>query len=112
VPGDLVVEGLAWNRQLGESRAHIAFGSAQRIADETCLEAFDTLRQAFDHAPIAVPGVGHLQHHAVGEIAQLTYALDAQNNPNYDGVMLTSGVLAGGTRAYGFRADLRAVYQY
>jgi alpha-beta hydrolase superfamily lysophospholipase len=31
---------------------------------------------------------------------------------NYDGVMLTSGVIAGGTRAYLHRADLRAVYQY
>jgi hypothetical protein len=40
------------------------------------------------------------------------YALDAQGAPNYDGVMLTSGVLAGGTRAYAFRADLRAVYQF
>ncbi|MGA0545124.1 hypothetical protein ACO2Q1_07600 [Brevundimonas sp. VNH65] len=40
------------------------------------------------------------------------YALDADGNRNYDGVMLTSGVLAGGTKAYGFRADLRAVYQF
>jgi alpha-beta hydrolase superfamily lysophospholipase len=40
------------------------------------------------------------------------YALDVEGAPNYDGVMLTSGVLAGGTRAYDFRADLRAVYQY
>lgn len=45
------------------------------------------------------------------KVAEL-YALDVQTTPNYDGVMLTSGVLAGGTRAYGFRADLRAVYQY
>jgi hypothetical protein len=30
----------------------------------------------------------------------------------WDGVVLTSGVLAGGTEAYRFRADLRAVYQY
>lgn len=30
----------------------------------------------------------------------------------YDGVFLTNGVLTGGTRAYGFRADLRAVYQF
>lgn len=30
----------------------------------------------------------------------------------YDGVLLTSGVLGGGTRAYDFRLDLRAVYQY
>lgn len=40
------------------------------------------------------------------------YALDVQGTPNYDGVLLTSGLLAGGTRAYGFRADLRAVYQF
>lgn len=30
----------------------------------------------------------------------------------YDGALLTSGVLAGGTQGYDFRADLRAVYQY
>jgi alpha-beta hydrolase superfamily lysophospholipase len=30
----------------------------------------------------------------------------------YDGVLLTSGVLAGGPRAYDFRLDLRVVYQY
>ncbi|WP_418318334.1 hypothetical protein [Piscinibacter sakaiensis] len=30
----------------------------------------------------------------------------------YDAVLLTSGVLAGGTRSYDFRTDLRAVYQY
>lgn len=45
------------------------------------------------------------------KVAELD-ALDVQGTPNYDGVMLTSGVLAGGTRAYDFRADLRAVYQY
>jgi len=45
------------------------------------------------------------------KVAELS-ALDAQGTPNYDGVMLTSGLLAGGTRAYEFRADLRAVYQY
>jgi len=39
------------------------------------------------------------------------YALDLDGRPNYDGVLVTNGVLTGGTRAYGFRADLRAVYQ-
>jgi alpha-beta hydrolase superfamily lysophospholipase len=29
----------------------------------------------------------------------------------YDGVLLTSGVLAGGSRAYDFRLDLRVIYQ-
>jgi pimeloyl-ACP methyl ester carboxylesterase len=32
--------------------------------------------------------------------------------PAYDGVLLSSGVLAGGTRSYDFRLDLRVVYQY
>lgn len=32
--------------------------------------------------------------------------------PNYDAVLLTSGVLAVNSLAYNFRADLRAVYQY
>ena len=40
------------------------------------------------------------------------YAINTDGTNTYDGVMLTSGVLAGGTRAYGFRADLRAVYQF
>lgn len=30
----------------------------------------------------------------------------------YDGVLLTSGVLAGGTHAYDFRLDLRVIYQH
>ncbi|MCE3002175.1 MAG: hypothetical protein LW860_05660 [Xanthomonadaceae bacterium] len=39
-------------------------------------------------------------------------ALDAEGRPRYHAVLTTNGVLFGGTRAYGFRADLRAVYQY
>jgi len=40
------------------------------------------------------------------------YALDVEGDRNYDGVLLTNGVLSGGTRAYAVRADLRAVYQF
>ena len=40
------------------------------------------------------------------------YTIDGSGEQVYDGVVLTSGVLAGGSRAYDFRADLRAVYQY
>lgn len=50
-----------------------------------------------------------------GNVAAKTaelYAVDADGHRNYDGVVLTSGVLGGGTGSYGFRADLRAVYQY
>jgi hypothetical protein len=45
------------------------------------------------------------------KVAEL-YALDVDGHDNYDGVLVTNGVLMGGTHAYGFRADLRAVYQY
>lgn len=44
--------------------------------------------------------------------AQELYALDTDGRNNYDGVLITNGVLSGGTRAYQFRADLRAIYQY
>lgn len=40
------------------------------------------------------------------------YAFSPEGEAQYDGVLLTNGVLAGGTRAYQFRADLRAVYQF
>lgn len=40
------------------------------------------------------------------------YGQDEDGTLAYDGVLLTNGVLSGGTRAYQFRADLRAVYQY
>ena len=40
------------------------------------------------------------------------YGIDEAGTLIYDGVLLTNGVLNGGTRAYQFRADLRAVYQY
>jgi alpha-beta hydrolase superfamily lysophospholipase len=42
--------------------------------------------------------------------AELYATVDGRRGP-YDGVLLTSGVLGGGTRAYEFRLDLRAVYQ-
>ncbi|MDP3084722.1 MAG: hypothetical protein Q8N44_13680 [Rubrivivax sp.] len=36
----------------------------------------------------------------------------ADGKPAYDAVLLTSGVLAGGSRSYDFRLDLRVVYQH
>ena len=50
-----------------------------------------------------------------GNVAAKTaelYGKDGDGKLIYDGVILTSGVVSGGTRAYDFRADLRAVYQY
>jgi alpha-beta hydrolase superfamily lysophospholipase len=39
------------------------------------------------------------------------YATSNNGRSPYDGVLLTSGVLGGGTRSYEFRLDLRVVYQ-
>jgi hypothetical protein len=39
------------------------------------------------------------------------FAASADGRSPYDGVLLTSGVLGGGTRSYEFRLDLRVVYQ-
>src|SRR5438105_15232202 len=40
------------------------------------------------------------------------YAVNPDGSRNYDAALLTSGLVAGGTRSYLSRADLRAVYQY
>jgi alpha-beta hydrolase superfamily lysophospholipase len=42
--------------------------------------------------------------------AELYATVDGRKGP-YDAVLLTSGVLGGGTRAYDFRLDLRVIYQ-
>lgn len=50
-----------------------------------------------------------------GNVAAKTaeiHATAADGSPAWDGVLLTNGVLMGGTQAYQFRADLRAVYQF
>ena len=39
------------------------------------------------------------------------FATALDGRPPYDGVLLTSGVLGGGTQSYDFRLDLRVVYQ-
>jgi hypothetical protein len=44
--------------------------------------------------------------------AEIYPAVLPDGTHRYDGVLLTSGVLAGGTHGYDYRADLRAVYEY
>jgi hypothetical protein len=52
----------------------------------------------------------HGQSYGGGVASKGAELYEGQDNP-YDGVLLTSGVLGGGTRAYDFRLDLRVVYQ-
>lgn len=48
---------------------------------------------------------------SVAAKAAETYTRDTVGEQPYDAVLLSAGVLAGGTRAYDFRTDLRVVYQ-
>jgi hypothetical protein len=48
----------------------------------------------------------------VAALAAEMYTEQTEGTRPYDAVLLTSGLLAGGTRSYDFRTDMRAVYQY
>jgi hypothetical protein len=100
-----VQEGFAW---AGSSYRHGGFGVRDAAADS------DNLRKIF-WTQFGRPKYTLLHGQSWGaNVAEKTaelYGL-AEGQPVYDGVILTSGVLGGGTLSYDFRADLRAVYQY
>jgi hypothetical protein len=48
---------------------------------------------------------------SVAAVGASMFTDDGAGRRPYDGVLLSSGVLAGGTRAYDFRLDLRGIYQ-
>ena len=101
-----VAEGFAW---AGSSYHHAGFGVRDAAADT------DTLRKLF-WARFGRPRYTLLHGQSWGaSVAEKTaelYGPDGSGRPVYDGVILTSGVLGGGSQSYDFRADLRAVYQY
>ncbi|MFF8846376.1 hypothetical protein ACF08N_27280 [Streptomyces sp. NPDC015127] len=47
-----------------------------------------------------------------GNVAAKAVEMFASDGGPYDGALLTNGVLAGGSRGYDYRVDLRVVYQY
>jgi hypothetical protein len=47
-----------------------------------------------------------------GDVAAKVVEVYGRKYGPYDGALLTSGVLAGGSRGYDYRVDLRVVYQY
>jgi alpha-beta hydrolase superfamily lysophospholipase len=85
------------------------------VAVRAAAEDTERLRRIFvQHVALPQRTVLHGQSWGAGvaAIAAETYAgVDAQK-PAYDAVLLSSGLLAGGTRAYDFRLDLRVVYQW
>lgn len=101
-----VQEGYAW---AGSNYRREGYGVRMAAADT------DNVRR------IAIRLLGKPKHVLLhgqswgGNVAAKTaelYALDWRGQKNYDGLVLTSGLLAGGGHGYDFRADLRAVYQY
>lgn len=75
----------------------------------------ERLRQIFN-AHVAKPKttILHGQSWGAGVAAKAAelYAAPGMLTPAYDGLLLSNGVLGGGTRSYDFRLDLRVVYQY
>lgn len=101
-----VAEGYAW---AGSNYRREGYGTRSAAEDS------DNLRKIFwDQFGRPKRTILHGQSYG-GNVAAKTaelYGKDADGKLVYDGVILTSGVVSGGTRAYDFRADLRAVYQY
>ncbi|WP_426189178.1 hypothetical protein [Massilia sp. DWR3-1-1] len=102
----MVREGFAWT---GSSYRHAGLG-VRDAAEDT-----DLARQAFWSAfgrPRRTILHGQSWGGNVAAKAAELYARDSAGTLNYDGVLLTSAIVSGGSRAYDFRADLRALYQY
>lgn len=100
------------------SRAGYAYaGSGFRqggVAVRSAAEDTDRVRALFV-AQWGQPKVTvlHGQSWGAGVAARTAEIFATANNgkSNYDAVLLTSGVLGGGSQSYNFRLDLRAVYQ-
>jgi len=75
----------------------------------------ERLRRIFvEHVAVPKRTVLHGQSWGASVAARAaeTDPLGPDGRRRYDAVLLTSGVLGGGTRSYDFRLDLRVVYQY
>ncbi|MBS0508166.1 MAG: hypothetical protein JSR53_12370 [Proteobacteria bacterium] len=85
------------------------------VAVRAAAEDTERLRGIFLHH-VAQPRrtILHGQSWGAGVAAKAAEMFTAQTvgQQPYDGLLLTSGVLGGGSHAYDFRLDLRAVYQY
>ncbi|MBX9614929.1 MAG: hypothetical protein K2X25_05000 [Caulobacteraceae bacterium] len=102
----MVAEGYAW---AGSTYRRGGYGV--RMAAEDTDQLRQIIRDRFDRPERTFLHGQSWGANVAAKAAEL-YAVAGDGTRNYDGVLLTSGVLAGGTRAYGFRADLRAVYQF
>jgi hypothetical protein len=93
-------EGYAW---VGSAYRRGGYGTRMAVADT------ESARQVFEES-FGVPGttLAHGQSWGGDVAAKLVEV----HSTSYDGVLLTNGVLAGASRGYDYRVDLRVVYQY
>ncbi|MDQ8705256.1 hypothetical protein RCO28_22555 [Streptomyces sp. LHD-70] len=97
----MVDEGYAW---VGSSYRRGGYGTRMAVADteharRAFLDVFGTPERTYLHG-----------QSWGGNVA--AKAAETRDGRPYDGVLLTNGVLGGGSRGYDYRVDLRAVYQY
>ncbi|TGN63317.1 hypothetical protein EXE59_04670 [Nocardioides eburneiflavus] len=93
-------EGYAW---VGSAYRRGGYGTRMAVADtESAREVFE---EAFGEP---VRTYAHGQSWGGDVAAKLVEV----HPTTYDGVLLTNGVLAGASRGYDYRVDLRVVYQY
>jgi hypothetical protein len=99
-----VKEGFAW---AGSTYRRGGYGT-RMAAEDT-----DNLRKIFlDRFTAPTRTFVHGQSWGGNVAAKVIEVYNSGPVKHYDGALLTSGVLGGGTRGYLFRADLRVVYQY
>ncbi|MGL4728470.1 MAG: hypothetical protein ACRCWO_06915 [Bosea sp. (in: a-proteobacteria)] len=103
---ETVREGYAW---VATSRRRGGFGVTQGAEDadnsrKMYVAAFGQPRLTIAHGQSWGGNIGAI-------LIEKFNARDATGKRPYDGAMLTSGVLAGGTRGYDMRLDVRAAFQ-
>lgn len=99
----MVDEGYAW---AGSSYRRGGYGTRMAAADT------ENLRRLFVHE-FGKPKRTYVHGQSWGgNVAAKVVETYGKKNGPYDGALLTSGVLGGGSRGYDYRVDLRVVYQY
>lgn len=93
-------EGYAW---VGSAYRRGGYGTRMAVADT------ESAREVFEEA-FGVPGRTYAHGQSWG--GDVAAKLVEVHPTTYDGVLLTNGVLAGASRGYDYRVDLRVVYQY
>jgi hypothetical protein len=83
------------------------------VAVRSAAEDTERVRRIFvEHVAKPKRTLLHGQSWGAGVAAKLAEMVAGATPAPYDAVLLSSGVLGGGTRSYDFRLDLRAVYQF